>query len=327
MFSSFSHNYFTNSFFCVCVPGNVAIIKPSELAPESSQLIAKLLPRYLDRKCYRVVTCDSEKSKRLLEHKFDYIFFTGSGRIGRAVQQAAAKHLTPTTLELGGKSPVYVHHTMAPSAFKIVCRRMIWGKMMNAGQTCIAPDYVLCSVEARDQLQKHMVDIIEEFFGQDPQQTEDFGRIVNQRHFDRLIHLLDTCTGKVFYGGKIDANERYISPTIIFDVSPNDPIMQEEIFGPIFPFINVKNVDEAIDFINTRPKPLAIYLFADEQTIQDRFIQETSSGALCINDVVLHVSLDTLPFGGVGDSGMGSYHGRYSFDTFSHQKAGKFFAH
>ncbi|KAH9506528.1 aldehyde dehydrogenase 3, member A2 [Dermatophagoides farinae] len=301
--------------------GNVAIIKPSELAPESAHLISKLLPRYLDRRCYRVVTGDAEKSKRLLEYKFDYIFFTGSGSIGRVVHQAAARHLTPTTLELGGKSPIYLHDSLPPSAMKIACRRMIWGKMMNAGQTCIAPDYVLCSQKVRHQLEQHLINVIEEFFGHDPQKTDDFGRIVNQRHFDRLINLLNTSSGKIFYGGKIDANDRYISPTIIFDVSPDDPIMKEEIFGPIFPFITVRTVDEAIQFINKRPKPLAIYLFAEDKVVTDRFIQETSSGALCVNDVVLHVSLDTLPFGGVGESGMGAYHGHYSFNTFSHQKA------
>ncbi|UXI21611.1 ATP-binding cassette sub-family G member 1 [Sarcoptes scabiei] len=302
--------------------GNVAIIKPSEMAPETARLISKLLPRYLDSRCYRVVIADSERSKQLLQHRFDYIFFTGSGRVGRSVHQAAAQHLTPTTLELGGKSPVYIDESLPPIAHKIVCKRLIWGKMMNAGQTCIAPDYVLCSSKTRKHLEQYLIEVIEEFFGKDPQKTDDFGRIINDQHFKRLVSLLENCSGKIFYGGHFDQNDRYISPTIIVDVSPDDQIMKEEIFGPIFPFIQIESVDEAIQFINSRPKPLAIYLFTEDERIRNRFIEETTSGALCVNDVVLHVSLDSLPFGGVGESGMGSYHGKYSFDTFSHQKAG-----
>ncbi|KAJ6221726.1 hypothetical protein RDWZM_000271 [Blomia tropicalis] len=301
--------------------GNVAIIKPSELAPASSRLIAELLPRYLDPQSYQVVVGDALVSQRLLEQKFDYIFFTGSDRIGRLVHQAAAQNLTPTTLELGGKSPLYVDSSLPKSAMRIACRRIVWGKMMNAGQTCIAPDYVLCSIETRAELLENIVQVIAEFFGSDPKETADFGRIVNRHHFDRLTSLLETSSGKTYYGGVTDAKQLYISPTILIDVQPTDPIMKEEIFGPIFPFITVRNAQEAIDFINERPKPLALYLFAQDDNLVDRFIVETSSGALCVNDVVLHCSLDSLPFGGVGQSGMGAYHGRYSYDTFSHDKA------
>ena len=299
------------------------MIKPSELAPATSHLISTLLPRYLDRKCYRVVVGDSDTSKQLLHQKFDYIFFTGSERIGRAVHQAAALNLTPTTLELGGKSPLYIDQSLCPNAYKTACRRIIWGKMMNAGQTCIAPDYVLCNQQTRDHILKHLIQVIQEFFGEDQKKTGDFGRIVNRNHFDRLVRLIETCTGKVAYGGHTDSEELYISPTIVVDVSPSDPIMNEEIFGPIFPFITVRDSMEAIEFINSRPKPLAIYLFAQDDHLIERFVQDTSSGALCVNDVVLHCSLDSLPFGGVGQSGMGAYHGRYSFDAFSHDKAGK----
>ena len=292
------------------------------MAPASSRLISELLPRYLDPKCYKVVVGDAELSQRLLEHKFDYIFFTGSDRIGRSVHSSAAKHLTPTTLELGGKSPLYVDASLPKSAFRFACRRIVWGKMMNAGQTCIAPDYVLCSRETLPILLENIVQVIREFFGKDPKETPDFGRIINSHHFDRLIGLLETSSGKTYYGGHTDREQLYISPTILVDVLPTDPIMSEEIFGPIFPVITVKNADEAIEFINARPKPLALYLFAQNDNLVERFIVETSSGALCVNDVVLHCSLDTLPFGGVGQSGMGAYHGRYSYDTFSHDKAG-----
>lgn len=305
-------------------PGNTAIIKPSELAPASSRLICALLPRYLDTKCYQVVVGDARLSQRLLEHKFDYIFFTGSDRIGRSVHQAAARTLTPTTLELGGKSPLYVDGSLPKSAYRIAARRIVWGKMMNAGQTCIAPDYVLCSRETRTILLENLIAVIEEFFGPDPKATPDFGRIVNQHHFTRLTGLLEGTTGKAVYGGVTDPEELYIAPTILVDVDAEvDPLMAEEIFGPIFPVITVRDAEEALAFINKRPKPLALYLFCTEERLVERFIQETSSGALCVNDVVLHCSLDSLPFGGVGQSGMGAYHGRYSVDTFSHDKAGK----
>ena len=313
--------------------GNVAIIKPSELAPASSRLICVLLPRYLDAKCYQVVVGDAHLSQRLLQHKFDYIFFTGSDRIGRSVHQAAARTLTPTTLELGGKSPLYVDASLPKSALRIACRRIIWGKMLNAGQTCIAPDYVLCSAATRPALLQHMVAVIEEFFGPDPKATPDFGRIVNRHHFARLSRLLEGTTGKAVYGGITDPEELYIAPTILVDVdADSDPLMAEEIFGPIFPVITVADAEEALRFINRRPKPLALYLFCEaadkgagsgKESLVERFIRETSSGALCVNDVVLHCSLDSLPFGGVGQSGMGAYHGRYSVDTFSHDKAGE----
>lgn len=271
-----------------------------------------------------MVVGDSVLSQRLLEQKFDYIFFTGSDRIGRSVHQAAARNLTPTTLELGGKSPLYVDGSLPKSAYRIACRRIVWGKMMNAGQTCIAPDYVICNRETRPLLLQNMVDVIGEYFGENPKLTPDFGRIVNQHHFVRLSHLLESSSGKTYYGGVTDPEELYISPTILVDVDPEDAIMKEEIFGPILPVLTVKDADEALAFINARPKPLALYLFTDDDPkLVERFLRETSSGALCVNDVVLHCSLDSLPFGGVGQSGMGAYHGRYSYDTFSHDKAGK----
>lgn len=323
--------YFENSlqlklFFFV---GNAAIIKPSEVAYASAKLISELLPKYLDPKLYRVVLGDAQETQSLLKIKFDYIFFTGSHSIGAQVQQEAAKHLTPTTLELGGKSPCYVDESLEDgSPLLFACRRIIWGKMMNAGQTCIAPDYVLCTQSTQKRLVKVLAAVVEEFFTSNPQESPDFGRIVNERHFDRLNKLLQSTSGKVALGGQTDKSKLYISPTIILDVSPQDPIMNEEIFGPLFPIVTIDSdltadaASKAIEFINERPKPLAVYVFGTDDIVE-RFTRSTSSGALCANDVVLHCSLDTLPFGGVGQSGHGSYHGQYSFDTFSHEKAGK----
>lgn len=303
--------------------GNVAIVKPSELSPACAKLIGDLLPRYLDNQCYRVVVGDRVISEQLLREDFDYIFFTGSNTIGKIIHQAAARNLTPTTLELGGKSPCYVDDSLKGSALRFTTRRIIWGKMMNAGQTCIAPDYILCHVEALDEFLDHIGAVLKEFFGDNPKETIDFGRIVNRQHYDRLIRLLTTSKGKVVFGGETDEQELYIAPTIIANASPNDDIMKEEIFGPLLPVVVVKSATEAIDFINARPKPLAVYCFANDSQVIDRFLAETTSGAMCANDVVLHCSLDSLPFGGVGPSGMGGYHGKYSIETFSHKKAGK----
>lgn len=304
--------------------GNVAIVKPSELSPACAKLIGDLLPRYLDTACYRVVVGDRVISEKLLQEDFDYIFFTGSNTIGKIIHQAAARNLTPTTLELGGKSPCYIDDGLNAGALLFATRRIIWGKMMNAGQTCIAPDYILCHEEILRAFLKQIESVLKEFFGDNPKDTKDFGRIVNRQHYDRLLNLLNTCNGKVVYGGETDDVELYIAPTILAHVPPTDEIMKQEIFGPLLPVVVVKSATEAINFINARPKPLAIYCFAGENEVIDRFLKETSSGALCANDVVLHCSLDSLPFGGVGPSGMGGYHGKYSIETFSHKKAGKF---
>ncbi|KFQ86262.1 Aldehyde dehydrogenase family 3 member B1, partial [Phoenicopterus ruber ruber] len=242
--------------------GNCAVIKPSEIAKNTERLLAEALPSYLDKDCFAVVTAGAQETTRLLENKFDYIFYTGSPSMGRMVMAAAAEHLTPLTLQLGGKNPCYVSDT---SDVQNVARRVAWGRFFNAGQNPIAPDYVLCSVEMQEKLLPALREAITEFFGCNPQQSPDFGRIVGDEQFRRVQALL--CSGRVAIGGQTDEKERYIAPTVLADVQPSDPIMQEEIFGPILPIVVVANMDEAIDFINARPQPLAIYAFSYDSKV------------------------------------------------------------
>ncbi|BAY12672.1 aldehyde dehydrogenase [Calothrix sp. NIES-2098] len=296
--------------------GNCTIIKPSELAPHTSSLLAEVIAKYFDPAYIALVEGGVEISQQLLAEKFDYIFFTGGTSVGKIVMEAAAKHLTPVTLELGGKSPCIVdteinlEHTL---------KRIIWGKFLNAGQTCIAPDYILVDKKIKINLVDGLKKTIKEFYGNNPATSPDYARIISQKHFDRLANLLKY--GEVIIGGETIPEERYIAPTLIDNVSLDAPIMQEEIFGPILPIIEYSDITEAIAFINSRPKPLALYLFTQNKNLQTRVLQETSSGGVCINDTVMHCGLPSLPFGGVGDSGIGSYHGKASFDTFSHSKS------
>lgn len=309
---------------CLCplvgaiTAGNCAIIKPSEVSPNTADALAELIPKYLDNECYHVITGGPEATQQLLKERFDYIFFTGSTQIGRIVNEAAAKHLTPITLELGGKSPLYIDESV-PN-METAWRRILWGKLINAGQTCVAPDYVLCTPALQKSLLEFSAKIIKEFYGENPQKSADLCRIVNQKHFERISKLMSS-SGKAVVGGDSDASERYISPTILTDVSPNDPIMNEEIFGPILPIVNISSAEEAIDFIKKGEKPLSLYLFSTNKKTLQKFINETSSGSICANDTVIHLTIDTLPFGGIGASGMGRYHGRFSFETFSHGKS------
>jgi acyl-CoA reductase-like NAD-dependent aldehyde dehydrogenase len=254
----------------------------------------------------------------LLKERFDYIFYTGSPRVGRIINLAAAEHLTPVTLELGGKSPVYFDDSI--TNLEVAFRRILWGKCVNSGQTCIAPDYLLCTKELQDRLVSTADKILKEFFGTDASKSPEYGRIINPNHFKRIKKLLDTTTGTIAVGGQCEESEKFIATTIIKDVSPDDPIMQEEIFGPLFPIVPVANLDEAINFINKREKPLSLYVFSNRKNVVKRFENETSSGALVINDTLLHYVVDELPFGGVGNSGMGAYHGKNTFDTFTHEK-------
>lgn len=296
--------------------GNCVIIKPSELSTHCSQLIAQLIPKYLDNDCYKVILGAVPETTELLKERFDYIFFTGSPAVGKLVHQAAAKHLTPTTLELGGKSPVYIDDTVN---LEIAARRILWGKYVNAGQTCIAPDYVLCTKEVEQKLVAIAPKILKEFYGDNIKDSPDFGRIVNERNFQRITQYLKC--GKVAFGGDVDSNERYIKPTVLVDLKPTDPVMTDEIFGPILPIMNVSNAYEAIQFINSREKPLALYIFSTNKSEIDLFMQNTSSGGVCVNDTIMHFAVEALPFGGVGNSGMGKYHGKVTFETFSHKKA------
>ncbi|GAB0098231.1 Aldehyde dehydrogenase [Sergentomyia squamirostris] len=296
--------------------GNCVVIKPSEISPNCAKFILDKVPRYLDNECYPVVVGGIPETTELLKHKFDYIFFTGSSNVGKIVHAAANKHLTPVTLELGGKSPCYLDNSCN---IAYATRRILWGKLINAGQTCIAPDYLLCSKEVQGKFLEEARKVLQEWYGQNTQQSPDLCRIVNTRNYQRLTQLLKS--GNVALGGKSDSDERFIEPTILIDVKPNDPIMQEEIFGPILPIVNVENAYEAIKFINSRDKPLALYIFSEKKGDVNLILKNTSSGSACVNDTVMQIAVESLPFGGIGMSGMGFYHGKYSFDTFSHMKS------
>ncbi|KAM9220066.1 aldehyde dehydrogenase family 3 member B1 isoform 2-T2 [Dugong dugon] len=296
--------------------GNCVVLKPSEISKNMEKVLAEVLPRYLDQSCFAVVLGGPEETQQLLENKFDYIFFTGSPRVGKIIMAAAAKHLTPVTLELGGKNPCYVDDDCDPQT---VANRVVWFRCFNTGQTCVAPDYVLCSRETQERLLPTMQSAITRFYGEDPKSSPDLGRIIGEKQFRRLQGLLGC--GHVAIGGQSDESERYIAPTVLVDVQETEPVMQEEIFGPILPIVNVRSLDEAVDFITRREKPLALYAFSNNSQVIKRVLTGTSSGGFCGNDGFMHMTLTTLPFGGVGASGMGRYHGKFSFDTFSHHRA------
>ncbi len=296
--------------------GNCAVIKPSEVAPASSALMAKLIPKYFDRDAVAVVEGAVPETTTLLAQRFDYIFYTGNGTVGRIVMEAAAKHLTPVTLELGGKSPAIVDRDVD---LDVAARRIAWGKWFNAGQTCVAPDYVLVHESVEQPLLERLRAAVRDFYGEDPKQSPNYARIVNERHHARLSRLLDS--GEKVVGGQTDVSEKYIAPTVLRNVDPSSPVMADEIFGPILPVLTVKDVDAAIQFINERPKPLALYVFTKDKEHARRVLSRTSSGGACVNDAVSHLGVPELPFGGVGASGMGAYHGKSSFDTFTHKKS------
>ncbi|MET7797124.1 aldehyde dehydrogenase family protein [Streptomyces decoyicus] len=296
--------------------GNCAVVKPSELAPATSAAMARLLPRYLDGDAVAVVEGAVPETTALLAERFDHIFYTGNGTVGRIVMTAAARHLTPVTLELGGKSPVVLDPGTDLAA---AARRIVTGKFLNAGQTCVAPDYVLAIGDTAHAIEPHLAEAVRETYGADPAGADEYGRIVNERHFDRLTALLDS--GRTVIGGAHDRATRYLAPTVLADVTPDAPVMREEIFGPVLPIVPVPDLDAAIAFINGRDKPLALYAFTASDATKHRLLTETSSGALTFGLPVAHLTAPGLPFGGVGESGMGNYHGEYSLDTFSHTKA------
>ncbi|WP_017325527.1 aldehyde dehydrogenase [Synechococcus sp. PCC 7336] len=296
--------------------GNCAILKPSEHAPKTAAVVAELIQSAFEPNYIAVVQGGVEVSQRLLAEKYDRIFFTGGTAIGRIVMQAAAKHLTPVTLELGGKSPCIVDTDIQ---LEHTARRIAWGKFINAGQTCIAPDYLLVDRRIKGELVEAIAQCIRDFYGDNPADSPDYGRIVNQRHFSRLAAFLDS--GEIAIGGQTDPGSRYIAPTVLDNVSWDSSVMQEEIFGPILPVLDYGDLDEAIALVNDRPKPLALYFFSQDRDKQAKVLESTSSGGVCINDTVMHVGVAGLPFGGVGDSGIGSYHDKASFDTFSHYKS------
>ena len=296
--------------------GNTAIVKPSAYSPFTSEIMAKIISECLPQKYVVVVNGGRKENQWLLKEKFDYIFFTGSQAVGKEVMAHAAKHLTPVTLELGGKSPCIVDET---ANIKLAARRIVFGKYLNCGQTCVAPDYVYCAASVKDALVDEMKKQIRKQFGDDPLANADYGRIVNEKHFRRLIGLIDPT--KVVAGGECDSTLLQIAPTIMDQVTFEDAVMQEEIFGPILPLLTYHDIEDVITWIRSRPKPLALYLFSNCKTTQKRILRSISFGGGCVNDTIMHLASQHLPFGGVGESGMGSYHGKQSFLTFSHQKS------
>ena len=296
--------------------GNCAVVKPSEVAPHTSAVIARWLPEYVDPACVKVVEGGIPETTALLEQRFDHIFYTGNGSVGRIVMAAAARHLTPVTLELGGKSPAYVDET---ADLDVTARRICWAKFTNAGQTCVAPDYILVKSSVHDALVAKLGEALKSFYGDDAQQSGDYGRIINGRHLQRLTALLEGQT--VAHGGRVDADDLFIEPTVLTGVRPDAPIMADEIFGPLLPVLKVESPEEAITFINGRDKPLALYVFSGDKGVQETILARTSSGGAVINHAVMHLACPGLPFGGVGPSGMGAYHGKWGFDIFTHHKA------
>ncbi len=296
--------------------GNCALVKPSEVAPAVSAMLAKLLPEYLDPDAIAVVEGGVDETTELLRCRFDHIFYTGNGRVGRIVMRAAAEHLTPVTLELGGKSPTIVDRDVD---LTVAARRIAWAKFTNAGQTCVAPDYVLVERPAYDAFVAEMVATVRAFYGDNAQLSEDFGRIINTRHHDRLVALLEGST--IAVGGQHDREDRFLAPTVLTDVALDSPVMTDEIFGPILPILPVDDIEAAIALINARPKPLALYLFSNDASVQRKILERTSSGSAVINHALMQMTVPGLPFGGVGNSGMGAYHGKHSFDCFTHNKA------
>jgi len=297
--------------------GNAVVGKPSELAPRTSAAIARLVPRYLDDEAITVVEGGAEETTALLDQRWDHIFYTGNGRIARVVMAAAARHLTPVTLELGGKSPAIVDRT---SDIAVAARRIAFGKYLNAGQTCVAPDHVFVHEAVHDQFLDSLCDAVRSFYGEDPRVSPDYARIVNDRHFQRLSGLLDAGGYEaVTIGGERAAPERYFAPTVVTGVQEDAALMGEEIFGPILPIIRVGGIDEAVTRINAGDRPLALYAFGDRDATR-RIVETTSAGGVCVNATMLHFTIPSLPFGGVGESGMGAYHGKWGFDTFSHVK-------
>ncbi|KAL6052330.1 hypothetical protein STEG23_014443 [Scotinomys teguina] len=323
--------------------GNAVVLKPSEVSENMADTLSSLVPQYLDKDLYPVVNGGVPETTEVLRKKFDHIMYTGSTAVGKIIMEAAAKHLTPVTLELGGKSPCYVDKDCD---LDVACRRIAWGKFMNSGQTCVAPDYILCDPSIQNQIVEKLKKSVKDFYGENAKESRDYGRIINDRHFQRVTGLIEG--QKVAYGGTWDAASRYIAPTILVDVNPQSPVMQEEIFGPVMPIVCVRSLEEAIKFINQREKPLALYVFSNNNKVIKKMIAETSSGGVAANDVIVHITMPNLPFGGVGgsekeihegckykmgwnpgpelashlgSSGMGSYHGKKSFETFSHRRS------
>src|SRR5260221_5898070 len=295
--------------------GNGAVIKPSEVSPATAEAIARFLPEFLDRKAFSVVLGAVPETTALLAQQWDHIFFTGGPGVAKIVMAAAAKNLTPVLLELGGKNPTIVHSS---ANLRVAARRIAFGRWFNSGQTCTAPDHVLVFKDVAAEFLQYLKETVHEFYGEEPQKSPDYGRIVSNGHFDRLVRLLES--GRIFHGGRHDRSDRYIQPTILANASPDSPAMQEEIFGPILPVLEVNSIEEAIDFVNARPSPLGLYLFAEDQSVTEQILGSTASGDAVVNDCTLQPTIHDLPFGVVGNSGMGKYHGEWGFRAYSNAR-------
>jgi len=295
--------------------GNTAVLKPSEISAACAAAAVRLVPKYFDPRAVAVVEGGVPETTALLAQKWDMIFFTGSPPVGKIVHQAAAENLTPCVLELGGKNPTIVHSS---ANLKVAARRIAYGRFLNSGHVCTAPDHVLVWPEVKDEFVQRIADTIREFYGDDPQQSPDYGRVINGRNFDRLVALLGS--GKAAVGGQSDAADLYIAPTVLVDVAVDSPIMQEEIFGPILPVLEVASVEAVVEWINSRPSPLGLYVFAEDNAVVDRILAATRSGDAEVNDCAIHPLFPELPFGGVGNSGMGKYHGHWGFEAFTNAR-------
>ncbi len=295
--------------------GNTAVLKPSEYSADTARVIEKIVTEIFPAKYVSVINGDAKVSQQLLKQKYNHIFFTGSPRIGKIVMKAAAENMTPVTLELGGKSPCIVDQT---AKIKLAARRIMWGKLLNAGQTCIAPDYLLVHESVKNELLQALADAVKSFFGEDILHNADYPRIISKPNMERLAALIEGAD--VYYGGAYSVDDKYFQPTLLNNVSFDDAVMQQEIFGPILPVISYSNLDEVIKTVNSRPKPLALYLFTQSKKVQKHILQRVPAGGVTINDTLMHIVNNNVPFGGVGNSGMGGYHGFYSFQLFSNHK-------
>lgn len=295
--------------------GNTCVIKPSAYSPFTTKVMTDIIKKTFDEKFVAVVDGGREENSHLLEEKFDYIFFTGGKNVGRLVMEKASKHLTPVTLELGGKSPCIVDKS---ANIKLSAKRIVWGKYLNCGQTCVAPDYILCHKDVKEELLECIAKEIDKQFS-NAIENSDYGKIINKKHFDRISGLIDL--EKVVKGGRVNAEKLQIEPTVMDNVNWDDKVMGEEIFGPVLPVLTFENIDHVLHTVNSNPSPLALYIFAQDKKVIKTVTSRCSFGGGCVNDVVIHLATSRMGFGGVGESGMGSYHGKYGFDTFSHEKS------
>ncbi|MFA7081415.1 MAG: aldehyde dehydrogenase [Bacteroidales bacterium] len=296
--------------------GNTAIVKPAEYSPNTSNIIKAITDKVFNPNYVKTIIGGKQENQILLDLNFDYIFFTGSPILGKIVMEKASKHLTPLTLELGGKSPCIVDET---SDVKLSAKRIAFGKFLNSGQTCIAPDHVFVHKSIRDEFVSEIIKDINTFYTDNQESSKDYGRIINELHFDRVAAMLQD--GDIIFGGKVNREERFISPTLIENIKEDSELLNSEIFGPILPVIEFEDINHLIESVRIKPKPLALYIFSSSKQIQNKIISKISSGGVCVNDTIMHLVPENLPFGGVGNSGMGSYHGKKSFETFSHQRS------